>query len=144
MEDRRLSSWLTYINTPAYYSWRGNAFEIVCLNHINQIKTVLGISGIESMQYSWRSRSSTPGAQIDLMIDRKDGVVNICEMKYTTSEFDISASYMQNLNNKIRCLAEETGSRKAFHLTLICANGLKPNSYADMAQQIIAADQLFI
>ena len=79
----RQNSWMEYIHSPSYNAWRGNAFEICCMNHIPEIKAVLGITGVDTMEYAWRSETSDPGAQIGLLIDRKDGVINLCEMKYT-------------------------------------------------------------
>lgn len=80
-----VKSWQAFIKSPEYYAWRGNAFEIVCLNHIPQIKEALGISGVESSEYSWRSKVKEGGAQIDLLIDRRDDVINLCKITLITS-----------------------------------------------------------
>ena len=85
------------MNLAGYHSWHGLAFEIVCINHIKQMKSTLGISSVETSGYSWRSYGSSPGAQIDLIIDRSDDVIDICEMKYSSDEFEIDASYEKNL-----------------------------------------------
>ena len=130
LKEQKFNSWLSYINTPSYYAWTGLSFEIVCLNHIPQIKTILGISGVESMEYAWRGKENE--AQIDLLIDRRDGVINICEMKYTTEPFSIDATYEKNLNHKIYSFQEETKTKKSVHLTMICANGLKHTAYSNI------------
>ncbi len=88
------------MNTPSYHNWHGLSFEVVGMNHILQIKKALGISGIETAEYTWRNTVSTPGAQIDLVIDRSDNVISICEMKYTTAPFEIDADYERDLNTK--------------------------------------------
>ena len=66
IQNKKFDSWKDYINSPGYNSWRGSAFEIVCLNHINQIKSALGISGIETNEFAWKSSNTEKGAQIDL------------------------------------------------------------------------------
>ena len=143
LQAPRLSSWLTYINTPSYYAWCGNAFEIVCLNHLQQIKTALGIAGIETMSYSWKSKEKINGAQIDLLIDRRDDVINVCEMKYTLAPFVIETEYEKNLRNKCMVFSRETASKKSLHLTLIAASGLKSNEYTDIIQNVLTGDDLF-
>ena len=136
-------SWLNFINTPAYYSWCGNAFETVCLLHINQIKTVLGISAVETSECSWRSTATEPGAQIDLLIDRRDGVINVCEMKYTINAFVIDNAYELQLRNKLAAFTNEVNPGKALHLTLISSAGLKINMHSGIVQNAITAEDLF-
>ena len=87
LDDHKTNSWMGYIHSPSYNAWRGNAFEICCVNHIPEIKAALGIAGVDTMEYAWRSEKSEPGAQIDLLIDRKDDVINLCEMKCTDSAY---------------------------------------------------------
>ena len=144
LKDQDSYSWMAYINSPGYYAWCGNAFEIVCLNHIYQMKAALGVSGVVSAEYAWRSRVSEPGVQIDLLIDRKDDVINLCEMKYTVGEFSIDASYERNLMNKLMVFQQETGTDKSLHLTLVSANGLKANAHSGIVQNVITGDDMFI
>lgn len=141
--NRKLESWNEYINTPAYNSWRGNSFEIVCLNHIGQIKASLGISGIETNEYAWRSNNSEKGAQIDLVISRKDGVINLCEMKYTNEDYSIDEEEYGKIQNRLTQFQKETVTKDAIHVTLICGNGFKRNKYSGIAQNIVVGDDLF-
>ena len=117
--------------------------ETVCLNHVAQIKTALGISGIDSSEYAWRSTESTPGAQIDLIIDRSDNVINIAEIKYTTGAYSIDVLYANNLRNKIETFRRETKTTKAVHLTFISANGLARNSHSGVVTNELTAEDLF-
>ncbi|MCR4947461.1 MAG: ATP-binding protein [Lachnospiraceae bacterium] len=144
LSNERIRSWTKFVKSPDYYSWRGNSFEIVCLNHIAQIKTVLGISGIESTEYSWKSIRKKGGAQIDLLIDRNDDVINVCEMKYSNNEFEITEEYEKKLNNKIDLFREETKTEKAILFTFVSVNGVKKNEYSEVVQQFIDCDKLFI
>ena len=123
------ASWLETINTPAYYAWCGLAFERICMLHVRQIKKKLGILGVSSREYAWRSRKSVPGAQIDLVIDRKDDVINLCEIKFSSDEYEIDAAYEKELNRKTEVFRAETGTRKAIQLTMITLNGVKNNAH---------------
>ena len=143
IKNREHESWMTYINSPGYFSWAGNAFELVCLLHVDQIKKALGIYGVETVEYAWRSSNSKPGAQIDLLIDRKDGVINICEAKYTMAPFVIDAGYEEALRNKMDSFINETACKKALHLTFLSVNGLSHNDHAGIVQNEITGDALF-
>ncbi len=144
IRNKKIKSWQTFIKSPEYYSWRGNAFEIVCLLHVPQIKSALGISGIESSEYSWKSKKKTGGAQIDLLIDRADDVINLCEMKCTDKEYEINEKDKKDLINKMDTFIEEVQPGKAIHITMITSNGLKKNEYSDVVQNIISPEKLFL
>ena len=135
--------WSERVNTPAYYSWRGGAFELVCLIHSAQIKEALRVGGVSSVESAWRSARSEPGAQVDLVIDRADGVVNLCEMKCTDGQFAIDKAYDANLRNKAAAFVAETGTRKAVHITMVTMNGLAHNAYWGTVQNELTADDLF-
>ena len=143
IENRKFDSWNKYVNSPGYNSWRGNSFEIVCLNHIDQLKSALGISGIETNEYSWRNREASNGAQIDLIIDRKDGLINLCEMKYTNDEYSLNREEYNNLLNRMALFQKETKTKKAIHLTIVSGNGFRSNKYSGIVQNIILGDDLF-
>lgn len=143
IKKRDHGSWMSYINTPSYFSWSGNAFELVCLLHVDQIKNALGISGVETMEYAWRSSKKENGAQIDLLIDRKDGVMNVCEIKYTLLPFEIDSKYELELKNKLAVFISETNCNKALHLTMVSANGLKHNAHSGIVQSEINGEDLF-
>ena len=126
-----------------YHTWIGLSFELLCLNHVEKIKQALGISGVQALVCSWRSNLSEKGVQIDLLIDRKDETVNICEMKFYNGPFEISKEYEEKLQEKIRVFAEETKTRKSLLLTLITSYGLKQNKHSDIVQKQITMDELF-
>ena len=142
-ESPKRTSWMEYIHSPSYNAWRGNAFEICCVNHVSKIKEALGVAGVETMEYAWRSEKSDPGAQIDLLIDRKDGVINLCEMKYTDGVFEMDKSEYEKLMNRLNAFQKEAHPKKAIHMTLVSANGLSKGKYASAFQNIIIGEQLF-
>lgn len=138
--------WSKSIDTGEYNNWCGLAFERVCLLHSRQIKARLGIAGIISSEYAWwvDNEDGKRGAQIDLLIDRNDGVINLCEMKYTKTPFRIDANYEATLQNKRTRFVETTRTHKAVHLTMVSLQGLERNSYADEIQSQVTGGDLFI
>ena len=137
--------WSASINSATHRAWSGLAFERLCMAHMQQIKAGLGISGVLSNIYSWRKEADENGeeAQIDLLIDRNDQVVNICEMKYSLSEFSIDAEYERNLRNKKSAFIEATNTRKAVHLTMVTIYGIRHNSHSGIVQSEITLEDLF-
>ena len=135
--------WLKIIDNPKHRAWSGYAFEQVCLAHISEIKKALGISGIETETSSWKSTQSKNGAQIDLVIDRRDGVINICEMKFSINPFIIDKKYDSELRNKVGAFKAETQTRKAVFLTMITTFGLQSNKYSGNVQNDLKMDILF-
>jgi len=107
-------------------SWGGLAFEAVCLKHVNQIKKGLGISGMSANSSSWRNEN----AQIDLVINRGDNCINLCEMKFSTSEYTISKSYKDALRNKKNEFVKEMATRKNVFITMVTTFGVKENSHS--------------
>ena len=131
--------WLQIQGKPQYYNWCGHAFEMLCLLHYPQILNALGISGIESAPCSWTYK----GAQFDLLIDRIDNVVNVCEMKFSEKPYEITQEYLSEYLEKIEIFKKVTKTRKSAMLTFVTAQGLKPNSCARQIQKSIELDQLF-
>ncbi len=123
-------AWLAQMDSPRWQAWSGYAFEYLCRNHIASLKKHLGISGIYVEISAWRSQKSENGVQIDLVIDRKDRVINLCEMKFSTEPFVISKSYSDSLQRKISTFRQETGTSKTLFLTLVTAHGLKQNEHS--------------
>lgn len=137
--------WSNLMDSPRKRSWSGYAFEQLCLNHIPQIKDALGISGIQSDVCSWLcvADKNHKGAQIDLVIDRRDQVVNLCEMKYASGEYEITGKYEREMQERRELFRSETATRKALHLTMVTTYGIKKNSYSDAIQSEVKLDDLF-
>ena len=143
LQQQEVRLWSRFVGTPAYYAWRGHAFETVCLNHVDQMKAALEIRGVETSEYAWRSKESASGVQIDLLIDRQDGVINLCEMKCTDQPFAIDAAYQRQLLEKVTVFRTESKTRKAVHLTMVTSAGLSHNAHANMVMNEITGDDLF-
>ncbi len=143
LKNKMFDSWNDYINTPGYNSWRGNSFEIVCINHINQIKSALGIRGISTTEFAWRNSDIDAKAQVDLIIKRKDGVINLCEMKFTNEAYSLDEDEYKKISNKLAQFQKVTQTKDAIHVTLVCGNGYKQNKYSGIVQNVVLGDDLF-
>ncbi len=131
--------WINAHETPIYRAWSGYAFEMVCLHHIPQIKKALGIGGVQTSVASWYNEA----AQIDLLIDRKDQVINLCEMKFSIQPFTITKSYAEKLRHKIGTFQTVTKTNKALFLTMITTHGIAQNQYAYLVQNDLSMEILF-
>ena len=138
------SFWQQNVASQSVVSWRGIAFENVCFNHIPQIKEALGISGVSTKQSLWSKRKDdTDGIQIDLIIERKDNVVNMCEMKFYADEFSTDSNYYRTIAKRRGMLEELISQHMVVHSTLVTTYGLKYNEYSGAFDNCITLDDLF-
>ena len=124
-------AWLKKHASPAWKAWSSYAFESVCFKHIPQMKRALGMEAVETTESSWLHRprrGEDDGGQIDLLIDRKDNCINLCEMKFSEREFNIEKTYAGQLRNRRDLFREVTRSRKALFLTMVTTTRTVRNS----------------
>lgn len=139
------NNWLNAVDSPKYRAWSGYAYEQICMYHFPQIKNKLGISGVYTEISSWRSKESEKGVQIDLIIDRRDNIINLCEIKFSINPFVINKKYANELRNKIGVFKAETGTRKSVFLTMITTYGVKQNIHSTgLFQNEMKMDDLFL
>jgi uncharacterized protein len=132
--------WINKFETPKWRAWSGCAFESLCYKHIQKIKNKLGISGMSTIESGWRVQN----AQIDLIIDRADKCINLCEMKYSDDEFVIDKEYLEKLNRKKRIFKDQTKTRKTLFTTLVTTHGVKKNGhYNSIVDQQLTMNDLF-
>ncbi len=131
--------WSHTIDNGAKQAWSGYAFEQVCLRHIEQIKQALKIDTILSDVCSWQNAE----AQIDLVIERNDHTINLCEMKYRQEPFSVTKKYYEEMNNRRELFRKATKSTKALHLTIVTPFGIKDNAQAKEIQSIVTLDDLY-
>ena len=131
-------------------SWSGYAFEQVCLHHLTQIKRALSIGGVISNVHSWSSKPFTDkngtqwkGAQIDLLIDRADEVINICEIKFASDKYVIDSEYEERLRNRASLFRTVTKTKKSIQHTFITTYGVAPNLHSGIVQSEVIMDDLF-
>ncbi len=130
-------------DTGKYMKWRGHAFEVLCLYHIEQIKKALGISGVKTNEYLWISSRKEGGAQIDLVIERDDGITNLCEEKFTDTPLPISSKDEEELINKIEVFKQETKKKSALKLVMISAEGIRGSAHTEHITRVLTLDDLF-
>lgn len=144
-KERDSQFWLHNENMPSVTSWRGVAFEQLCFSHIAQIKKTLGIEGIASSQSAWavRGNDGQDGGQMDMLINRADHVVNMCEMKFYSGDFSVDKSYYRKLQDRQRMLAAQLSKKATIHQTLVTTYGLAYNEYSGIFQNTVVLDDLF-
>ena len=123
--------WIHNVTSQSVSSWRGFAFEEVCLSHVRQIKQAINILDVSSSQSSWalRGDDDTEGGQIDLLINRKDNVVDMCEMKFYNEDYTVTKSYHAKLVHRENLLQELLPKRASVHHILVTTYGLKYNEH---------------
>ena len=138
--------WSHHLLSGRLNSWMGRAFERVCLWHIPQIKDALGIEGIACNVYSWyvRGTDSAKGAQIDLLLERADNVISLCEMKFAEDDYSISSAEGENLRRRRTRFIEETGTKDAVQYVLVTTYGLSQGKHSHLIQRTITMDKLFL
>ena len=140
--------WKNASNSGEINAWSGIAFERVCLEHIVQIKKALGISGVQTDVNSWKCEADPEkgilGSQIDLLIVRKDQIINVCEMKYSESTYIPNLEFDKAMRRKISDLQKKTKTRYAIHSTLVTTYEVGESSYAGNIQSVITGDDLFL
>lgn len=135
--------WAHHINTPEVNAWMGLAYERICMAHIGQIKHSLRIDAISTLTYSWRSKTTIPAAQIDIIIERADKIVNICEVKYSQDEYHLDKEEYEKICKRKNNFLQETGLRHAPWLTMITTEGIAKGKYTEMIQSQVRLDDLF-
>ncbi len=140
--------WNKKHKTAAWYAWSGHAFENICLKHSRNIKKALGISGISTSDSHWqhipKKKSDRPGAEVDLVIDRADNCINLCEIKFCEDEFEITQAYAKDLERKKAVFQKITRTKKTVFLTMITPFGVKENNHSiELVNQQLTIDALF-
>ncbi|MBQ0028921.1 MAG: ATP-binding protein [Bacteroidales bacterium] len=144
--------WSSQANCPIHTGWAGRAFERVCMQHISQIKDALGFSAVISSVHSWTYKGPKDpisgkvihkGAQIDLLIDRNDDTINLCEIKFTNSTYTITEEEDEKIRNRRETFIRETGTEKTVLVTMITAFGLTPGGYANDIHCQLTMNDLF-
>lgn len=137
--------WSNMLDNPGRRVWAGLTFEQVCKDHVSQMKKKLGINGVLSELSVWSKRGDEEdrGAEIDLIISRRDRVINICEIRFSMDEYTIDKEYDRVLRNKISAFQRDTKTRSGLQLTMVTTYGVKNNKYSGIVTNQITLDDLF-
>lgn len=140
------SSWQAVAQSREYNAWSGYAFENICIKHAVQITNILGISGSSNTVSSYveQGANDKEGMQIDMLIDRADGVINICEMKFYNAQWKMTKQDALKLQNRREQFRQSTKTRKALFNTVITPYGLLENEYSlEAVDKEITGEELF-
>jgi predicted AAA+ superfamily ATPase len=149
LADNGLDYWMAKAQTPSYRAWAGFTYEGICLKHAGQIKKALGIEGIAAEVATWRhvpqrSAREDKGVQIDLIFDRADGVINVCEIKYSDGLFQVDKKYATELKRKLLVFEDKMRTPKNILLTLVTTHGLKKNVWSEgLVDSVVTLNDLF-
>ena len=135
--------WAHNLQSPKTNTWLGLSFERVCMAHIPQIKKAIGIDQIGTEYYSWRSNDPEQHAQIDLLIERADRIINLCEIKYSTSPYQIDKDEDMRFRTRQGAFVSQTGVKFGIQPTYITTYGLARGVYASSIQKVVILDDLF-
>lgn len=140
--------WLHHIDAGNTLAWMGLAFELICLEHHRQIKTALGIAGMATDVSTWRHKAShtngnTSGAQIDMIIERADRIIHLCEIKFSHNKFSLTRDYEEKLRNRQWLFQEATKVKKTVVQTFITTYGLSNPEAWSIVHSEVTMDDLF-
>jgi uncharacterized protein len=137
--------WPAKAVSSSWQSWAGLAFESICLQHIPQIKKALKLTAIYTEVSSWKGAYEGNAAQVDLLIDRADNVINLCEIKFANNEYVITKSYANDLQHKMSVFSMQPNVKnKNIFLTMITVRGVSNNTYTkEMVQNQVILKDLF-
>lgn len=135
--------WSQHVGTPEVNTWYGLAYERICKAHIPQIKRALGIASVATEYYSWRSRKSKDAAQIDIIIDRADSMINLCEVKYSEALYTLDKDEYLRIMHRRDAFRAETETHKSIIPTMITTFGMTQGAYSDQMTVKLDMNELF-
>lgn len=135
--------WIRNLETPKINVWNGLAYERVCQIHLPQIKRALGIANVRTEHYAWRSKQTVERTQIDMIIDRADNTINLCEVKFSKDTYQLEKGEYLRIRHRMEAFQQETGTRSAIIPTLITTFGVAKGLYSDQIVVQLTLDDLF-
>ena len=139
--------WSNNMSSRSVSAWMGLSFELVCLNHHKQIKGALGIAGVGTAISTWRSTADPekgiPGFQIDLIIERADRIIHLCEMKFSTDQYGITDSYEKKLRERMGLFRMATKNKKSLVITFVTTYGVVGGKHKSIVHSEVTMDDLF-
>ena len=140
--------WQHHATSHSVESWQGLTFELLCLMHIRQIRQALNIGGVATEVSSWfdqaDKKKAVKGSQIDLIIERADRIIHLCEMKFSQGQFRIAADYEERLRNRMELFKEKTKNKKALVHTFVTTFGVANGKYSSLVHSEVTLDGLFL
>lgn len=139
--------WSKNFDSPSVLSWMGVGFEIVCLKHHREIKSALGLYVVSTETSSWHTQGNKddgiPGAQIDMVIDRADRIIHLCEMKFSIGEYVLTKDYEKKLRERMGIFKSMTNTRKSIVNTFVTTYGVANAQNKSIVHSQVTIDDLF-
>ena len=139
--------WTHHIESRSISSWMGLTFELICLGHHTQIKKALGVSGMATSVSTWRCKpdeeSGTSGAQIDLIIERADRIIHLCELKFSKEPYGLTKDYAEKIRNRSWLFKTNTQTKKSVVNTFVTTFGLGAGKNHSIVHSEVTMDDLF-
>lgn len=135
--------WTKNVSSPSVLTWQRYAFENVCFNHVPQIKSALGVSGVSTMTSAWSGHAKDKNALIDLLLSRNDNVANMCEIQFCDGDFTVDKAYFKTILERQEMLAKEVSPKNVVRSTLITTFRLEHNRYGGVFTNVVLLDDLF-
>ena len=139
--------WSNHCNSHSVEAWQGLTFELLGLMHIRQIKAALGVGAVATDVSAWFDKgdrnTSSRGSQIDLIIERADRIIHLCEMKFCLGQYRITADYEMKLRNRMELFRERTRNRKSLVNTFITSFGIANGSHTGVVNSEVTLEGLF-
>lgn len=136
--------WRHTLNTPTQNTWYGLAFERICMFHIWEIIQSLRLDTMLTKYYSWRNKPGKPAGQIDMIIERADGITDICEMKYSRYEYTQDAYESKKLERRIQAFQSEYKDHESIRTVLVTTKGLTQGEHSDDFAKVLTLKDLFV
>jgi uncharacterized protein len=150
IEGSRLGAkdvWMQKSKLPQYRNWQGYSFENLCFRHAEAIKMSLGIAGIytENSSFIAKGTKTQQGVQIDMLIDRDDNAINLCEMKFYNSDIEIDKTFADKMRIKRELFKKYSNTKKYVINTIVTTYGVSNNEYAfAQVDKVVTAKALFM
>ncbi len=139
--------WTHNLNKNSITAWQGLTFETICMEHYEQIKKALGINGMATEVSTWRcegdKKKELPGAQIDMIIERADRMIHLCEMKFSQKTYNITAEYEKRLRERMNIFDLKTKNKKPLVHTFVTTFGLGEGKHHSIVHSEVTMDDLF-
>ena len=140
--------WMNHFDSKSVESWQGLSFELLCLMHIRQIRKALNIAGVATEVTAWFDPAdkgkAQRGSQIDLIIERADRIIHLCEMKFCQGSFRITADYDKKIRDRTELFREKTANKKSLVHTFVTTYGVADGIHSSLVHSEVKLDDLFI
>jgi hypothetical protein len=140
--------WTHHLDSRSISAWMGLSFENICKQHHAQIKQALGIAGMATEITTWQCAAdddeNTHGAQVDMVIERADRIIHLCEIKFSRDKYNITKEYEEKIRDRRSLFITKTKTKKTVVNTFITTFGLGEGKHHSIVHSEVTMDELFM